>query len=64
MSFELGVQNSLWYSFMAPASGCVSIVGAGFDTQLSDVILLNFAFDYGSFSQVAANDDDGDVSCC
>lgn len=58
-SFELDVNNSVWFTFQAPASGCVSIVGDGFDSQVAlwDVTDCN---DFTTFVEVAANDDSGD----
>ncbi|MGZ4033258.1 MAG: T9SS type A sorting domain-containing protein [Bacteroidia bacterium] len=51
--------NSLWFSFIAPASGRVSVQSPGFDTQLAlwdaancDTIL------HGGATLLAANDDD------
>ncbi len=58
-SFETDVDNSIWYSFMAPASGCVTIVADGFDTQLA-LWEAEQCFDFGSFTKVAANDNSGD----
>jgi len=58
-SFELVVDNSLWYSFVAPASGNVTIetVGTG-DTQLALWEATDCA-DFATFTEVAANDDGG-----
>ena len=58
-SFELDVDNSVWFTFQAPASGCVSIVADGFDSQVAlwDVTDCN---DFTTFVEIAANDDSGD----
>lgn len=58
-SFEVDVDNSLWFTFVAPASGCVSIVADGFDTQLA-VWEVSNCNDFNSFVELAANDDGGD----
>jgi hypothetical protein len=58
-SFETGVQNSLWYSFEAPASGSVTIVATGFDTQLA-LWDAGDCDDFSTFTEIAANDDNGD----
>jgi len=64
------VQNSMWYSFVAPANGAVvistCITGSTLDTQIALWTAENCA-DYSTYSFVAANDDmeggctDGDV---
>ncbi|MGZ4033257.1 MAG: T9SS type A sorting domain-containing protein [Bacteroidia bacterium] len=53
------ITNTLWFSFVAPASGRVSVQSPGFDTQLAlwdaancDTIL------HGGATLLAANDDD------
>lgn len=58
-SFELDVDNSVWFTFQAPASGCVSIVADGFDSQVAlwDATDCN---DFTTFVEIAANDDSGD----
>jgi hypothetical protein len=58
-SFELDVDNSVWFTFQAPASGCVSIVADGGDTQLAMYEASN-CNDFTTFTEVAANDDSGD----
>jgi hypothetical protein len=54
------VQNSMWYSFVAPANGAViistCITGSALDTQIALWIAENCA-DYSTYSFVAANDD-------
>lgn len=60
-SFELDVDNSAWFTFVAPASGSVSIVadGPGFDSQLA-VYSVDDCADYSTYTLLAANDDSGD----
>lgn len=58
-SFETDVDNSVWFTFTAPASGCVSIVADGFDSQLALYSVTNCG-DYNTYTEVAANDDSGD----
>ncbi len=55
---EPGVQNSLWFVFIAPANGNVDIVSDGGDNQLA-LWLVSDCLNYGSFQEVAANDDSG-----
>jgi regulation of enolase protein 1 (concanavalin A-like superfamily) len=58
-SFELGIQNSVWYSFVAPASGCVSIeINGTTDLQLA-VYAAPTCTNYFKFKDIAANDDGG-----
>lgn len=57
-SFELDVDNSLWFTFQAPASGCVSIAADGFDSQLALYSATN-CNDFTTFTEIAANDDNG-----
>jgi hypothetical protein len=62
-SFETDLDNSVWYSFTAPASGCVSITadGPGFDSQLA-LWEADGCTDFSTFSEIAANDDSaGDI---
>jgi hypothetical protein len=63
-SFETGVQNSLWYAFVAPATGnilvTVDVTSGSSDAQIA--IWANPFFDcsdYGQFVEVWANDDGG-----
>lgn len=58
-SFEVDVDNSVWFTFTAPASGCVSIVADGFDSQVAlySVVDCN---DFNTYTEIAANDDSGD----
>ena len=58
-NFETNVQNSLWYTFTAPSSGIVSIVSPEFDTQLA-LWSVGDCSDFGTFSEIAANDDGAD----
>ncbi|MEM7167829.1 MAG: LamG-like jellyroll fold domain-containing protein [Planctomycetota bacterium] len=62
-SFELDIDNSLWFTFVAPSNGCVSIAptcaaGASCDTQLA-VYEVGDCTDFSTFDLVAANDDSG-----
>ncbi|MFM1874967.1 MAG: hypothetical protein RL266_704, partial [Bacteroidota bacterium] len=61
---DLDIENSAWYSFVAPASGNVSISsdGSSFDTQIA--ILSGSCQDVegGNGVIVGANDDDPDAS--
>ena len=63
-SFETGVQTSVWFTFTAPASGCVSIQSAfqsfPYDTQLA-VWEVGDCSDFSTFTELAANDDGGFV---
>lgn len=58
-SFELDVDASVWFTFQAPASGCVSIAADGADLQLALYAATN-CNDFGTFVEIAANDDSGD----
>ena len=57
---DLAIQNSMWYSFVAPANGAVVIstcnTGSALDTQIALWMADNCA-DYSSYSFIAANDD-------
>ncbi|MEM7228891.1 MAG: hypothetical protein AAF432_08755 [Planctomycetota bacterium] len=57
-SFELNLDNSVWFTFVAPPSGTVRIITDGADTQVAlwDVV---DCMDFGSFVEVGANDDGG-----
>jgi hypothetical protein len=57
-SFETDVDNSLWFTFQAPASGCISIAANGFDSQLAMYSATN-CNDFTTFTEIAANDDSG-----
>ncbi len=57
-SFETGVQTSLWYTFEAPESGCVSISAVTLDMQLA-VYTADDCNDFSTFNELAANDDGG-----
>lgn len=57
-----GIQNSIWFTFEAPASGAVSITTFGIDNQIAvydaetcDDLLL------GNYSLLAANDNNGGI---
>ncbi len=58
-SFEIDVDNSAWFTFVAPAGGSVTIVADGFDSQIA-VYSASDCSDYTTFSEVGANDDSGD----
>jgi hypothetical protein len=57
---DLAVQNSMWYSFVAPAAGAVVITtcneGSILDTQLA-LWQSEDCSDYSSFTSIIANDD-------
>jgi hypothetical protein len=57
---DIAVQNSMWYSFVAPDNGAVVIstcnTGSVLDTQLALWMVGNCA-DYTTFNFLAANDD-------
>lgn len=59
-SFETDVDNSVWFEFTAPASGCVRIVadGPGFDSQLA--LWSGDCNNLAGLTEIAANDDSGD----
>lgn len=56
--FDIEVQASVYFRFTAPASGAVSILADGFDTQIAcwEVADCN---NYLTFAEVGANDDSG-----
>ncbi len=58
-SFETGVDNSVWFTFEGPPSGCVNIIAPERDYQLA-LWQAETCFDFASFSEIAANDDSGD----
>lgn len=60
-SFELDLDNTAWFTFVAPAGGSVNVVsdGTGFDSQIA-VYSVTDCNDYGTFTLVGANDDSGD----
>lgn len=58
-NFEVDVDNSAWFTFVAPAGGSVNIVADGFDSQLA-VYTVGNCSDYSTFVEVGANDDSGD----
>ena len=57
---DMAVQNSMWYTFIAPANGAVVITtcntGSALDTQLALWEATDCA-DYTTFTNLAANDD-------
>ncbi len=58
-SFETDVDNSVWFTFEGPPSGCVNIIAPELDYQLA-LWQAETCFDFASFSEIAANDDSGD----
>ncbi|TNF28200.1 MAG: PKD domain-containing protein, partial [Bacteroidetes bacterium] len=63
-SFEVEIQNSAYYTFVAPASGNVSVSsdGSSFDTQIAVLSGSCQDVEGGSGVIVGANDDDPDAS--
>lgn len=59
-SFEIAVQNSVWFKFEVPPSGAVSIDAPGYDNQLA-VWSATDCSDYTSYTEIGANDDSGPV---
>jgi hypothetical protein len=59
-SFETDVDNSVWYTFIGPASGCVSISTEFSDLQLA-VYTTPLCSKFFYYQEVAANDDSGPV---
>lgn len=58
-NFELDVDNSVWYTFVAPASGCVKIDILGpTDLQMA-VWTTSICSNFFKYQEVAANDDGG-----
>lgn len=57
-SFELDVDNSVWFRFTAPASGCVNIDVLDADLQLA-VWQASDCNDFSTFVEIGANDDGG-----
>lgn len=57
---DTGIETSIWFTFVAPASGYVEIdacnLGTNFDTQLA-VYTATDCNDYSTFTYVGANDD-------
>ncbi|GAB4252722.1 MAG: hypothetical protein Kow0027_17600 [Saprospiraceae bacterium] len=58
-SFETGVQNSLWFTFVAPPSGKVDISTSNTDDTQLALWSVGDCNNFGSFTEIAANDDDG-----
>jgi len=59
--FSSSADNSMWFTFVAPASGRVKIQAPGFDTQLALWNAPNCAaLLTGGATLIAANDDDAD----
>jgi hypothetical protein len=58
---ETSIQNSVWYTIVAPASGCINIgIGALDDTDLQLALYsVGECDDFESFDLVASNDDGG-----
>jgi len=57
--FETAVDNSVWFTFTAPASGCISIYADGFDSQLA-LWEVGDCADFSTYTELSANDDSGD----
>jgi len=57
-SSETAVQSSLWFTFQAPPSGCVSIDAGPGDFQLAVYSVVDCS-NFGTFTELAANDDGG-----
>ncbi len=57
-SFETDVDNSIWFQFVAPASGCVDVSALDADLQLA-VWTASDCSDFTTFVEVGANDDGG-----
>jgi Secretion system C-terminal sorting domain/GEVED domain len=55
-SSEIAVQNSVWFSFVVPESGCYNIVVSGNDPQIA-VWATNNCNSFLEFTEIAANDD-------
>lgn len=60
-SFETDVDNSAWFTFVAPASGSIGIAAnaSGWDSQIA-VYEASDCNDYGTFVELGANDDSAD----
>ncbi len=58
-NFSNTITNTLWFTFVAPASGRVSVQSPGFDTQLAiwDAVSCDSILQGGA-TLIAANDDD------
>jgi len=52
------LQGSVWFSFVAPASGHISVLAPGWDNQLAIYSATNCA-NYATFTLINANDDGG-----
>ena len=52
------LNGTVWFSFVAPASGHVSVAAPGWDNQLAIYSATNCA-DYSTFTLINANDDGG-----
>ena len=57
-SFETDVDNSIWFQFVAPASGCVNVGAVDADLQIA-VWQATDCGDFGTFTEIGANDDGG-----
>ena len=61
---DVEIQNSVWFNFVAPASGEVAVSTCGladFDTQIAVYASSNCS-DFGSYTLIGANDD-GPLDC-
>jgi len=57
-NFETAVQNSVWFTFIAPDCGGVEIAANSEDYQLA-VWQVGFCSNFATFTEIAANDDSG-----
>ena len=57
-SFELDIDNSVWFKFVAPASGCVDIEVLTADYQMA-VWSVGDCGNFATYTEVGANDDGG-----
>lgn len=58
-SFELDVDNSVWYTFVGPAGGCVNIDFTGTTDLQVAVYTVGSCGNFASYTEVAGNDDGG-----
>lgn len=58
--FETQVQNSVWFTLQAPASGCINLLVQGFDVQIA-LWKATDCNDYSTYQEISANDDSGNL---
>lgn len=58
-SFEVDVDNDVWFSFVAPGSGKIQVVTDGYDTQVA-IYAVDSCESNATYTKLAANDDSGD----